>query len=138
MAGSADVTMATSSTPAIKLSFKEIVASVHKQNSSSKSMEGTSGRLEQPPPPKLITLSTLDDKTKDTMVGKRARSLGTASNEPAQKKPLQNSLVFERNPEHGRNQDKEKEIEEEVKRSSQNIEWTRTHYPRISITGFTI
>jgi hypothetical protein len=78
----------------------------------------------------LITLSTLDDKTKDTM-GKRARSLGTATSEPSPKKPSQNSQALTwTNPEHGRNQDREKEIEEEVKRSSQSIEWTRGPLPK--------
>jgi hypothetical protein len=93
MAVSAEATMTTSSAPAIKLSFKEIVSSVHKQNSSSKSVEGASKKLEQPPPSKLITFFTLDDKTKDSM-GKKARSLGTASSEPAPKKPSQNSQAL--------------------------------------------
>jgi hypothetical protein len=78
----------------------------------------------------LITLFPLDDKTKDSM-GKRARTSGTTSNEPAPKKPSQNSQALTwTNPEHGRNQDREKEIEEEVRRSSQNIEWTRGPLPK--------
>jgi hypothetical protein len=121
--------MATSAAPGIKLSFKDIIASGRKQNSSSKGIEETSGKTDQPAPTKMITLSILSDKANDT-TGKRTRSLGSAANEPAQKKPPQNSLAFDRNPEHGRNQDKEKEIEDEVKRSSQNIEWTRGPLPK--------
>jgi hypothetical protein len=121
-AGSTDVTMATSAAPGIKLSIKEMIASGSKQNSSNKGIEDTSGKSDQPTPPKMITLSALNDRANDTM-GKRIRSLGSVvANEPAQKKPPQNNLAFDRNPEHGRNQDKEKEIEDEVKRSSQDIQ----------------
>jgi hypothetical protein len=90
--------METSTAPVIKLSFKEIIASVHKQNKASKNSEGIAGATEQPPPPKLITLSNLGSRKEDTM-GKRTRSLGSAANEPAQKKPPQNSLEPDRNPE---------------------------------------
>ena len=70
-------------------------------------------------------------------MGKRTRSLGTVANEPAQKKPPQNCLasLSERAPllleqPFTRNQDKEKEIEEEVKKSCQNIQWTRGPLPK--------
>ncbi len=71
---STDVTMATSAAPVIKLSFKEIIASVHKQNNGIKNIEVSAGTSEQPTPPRLITLSTLSNKKEDT-VGKRTRSL---------------------------------------------------------------
>jgi hypothetical protein len=130
-----DTVMETSAAPAIKLSFKEIISSVQKQNKSAKNIEGLGGTSEQPPPPRLITLSTLGNKNEDT-VGKRARSMGTMANEPAQKKPPQNSLASDRNPEHTldaprtRNQGREKEVEDEVKRSCQNIQWTRGPLPK--------
>jgi hypothetical protein len=125
-----ETVMETSTAPAIKLSFKEIVSSVQKRNKATKNIEGSSGTSEQPPPPRLITLSTLGSKNEDAP-GKRARSLGTVANEPAQKKPPQNSLASPS--EHisipllleqprPRNQDREKEIEDEVKRSYQNIQ----------------
>jgi hypothetical protein len=62
--------------------------------------------------------------------------MDTIANEPAQKKPPQNSLASDRNAEHvqdaprTRNQDREKEIEEEAKRSCQNIRWTRGPLPK--------
>jgi hypothetical protein len=84
--------METSTAPAIKLSFKEIVSSVQKQNKATKNIEGSAGTSEQPPSPRLITLSTLGSKNEDAP-GKRTRSLGTVANEPAQKKPPQNSLA---------------------------------------------
>jgi hypothetical protein len=130
---STDVTMTTSAAPVIKC-FKEIkIASVHKQNKATKDSEGMAGTSEQPPPPKLITLSNLGNRKEDTM-GKRTRSLGTAANEPAHKKPSQNSLASDPKSEPSReellairtrNQDREKEIDDEVKRSCQNIQWTR-------------
>ncbi len=123
----------TSAAPVIKLSFKEIISSVQRQNNMNKDIAGT---LEQPTPPKLITLSNLGSRKGDTM-GKRTRSLGTVSNEPAQKKPPQNDLAspLERAPllseqPQARNHDKEKEVEEEVKRSCQNIQWTRGPLPK--------
>jgi hypothetical protein len=117
----------------IKLSFKEVISSVQKQNSMNKNIAGIS---EQPTPPKLITLSNLGSKREDTM-GKRTRSLGPAASELAQKKPPQNSLaspsahapLLVEQP-HPRNQDREKEVEEEVKRSYQNIQWTRGPLPK--------
>jgi hypothetical protein len=87
-----DTVMETSTAPAIKLSFKEIVSSVQKQNKATKNIEGSAETSEQPPPPRLITLSTLGSKNEDAP-GKRTRSLGTVANEPAQKKPPQNSLA---------------------------------------------
>jgi hypothetical protein len=126
----ADVTMATSAAPVIKLSFKEVIASVHKQNKANKNIEGSAGTSEQPPPSRLISLSTLSHKKEDT-VGKRARSLGTAASEPDHKKPPQHDLVGDPNSAlaqdaspaiRGRNQDREKEVEDEVKRSCQNIQ----------------
>jgi hypothetical protein len=130
--------METSTAPVIKLSFKEIISSVQKQDKAIRNIEGSAGTSEQPTPPRLITLSTLGNKNEDT-VGKRARSMGTMFNEPAQKKPPQNSLAFDHASEPAqdtlltirtRNQDKEKEIEEEVRRSCQNIQWTRGSLPR--------
>jgi hypothetical protein len=132
-----DTVMETSAAPVIKLSFKEIISSVQKQNRATKNIEGMAGTTEQPTPPRLVTLaSTLGNKNEDT-VGKRARSMGTMANEPAQKKPPQNSLAppSERAPllleqPRPRNHDREKEIEEEVKRSCQNIQWTRGSLPK--------
>ena len=126
----------TSSAPVIKLSFKEVVSSVQKQNMATKNIEGMAGTAEQPTPPRLITLSTLGNKNGDHPV-KRTRSLGTVANEPVQKKPPQNSLASpsERvptsmEPTQPRNQDKEREVEEEVKKSCQNIQWTRGPLPK--------
>jgi hypothetical protein len=79
----------TSAAPVIKLTFKEVISSVQKQNKVNKEIARAS---EQPTPPKLITLSNLGSRTVDTM-GKRTRSLGTVANEPAQKKPPQNGLA---------------------------------------------
>jgi hypothetical protein len=79
----------TSSAPMAKLSFKEVISSAQKQNSKNKNVAGTS---EQPPPPRLITLSTLGSKNED-VIGKRTRSLGTVASKPAQKKPSQNSMA---------------------------------------------
>jgi hypothetical protein len=87
-----DTVMETSTAPAIKLSFKEIVSSVQKQNKATKNIEGSAETSVQPPPPRLITLSTLGSKNEDAP-GKRTRSLETVANEPAQKKPPQNSLA---------------------------------------------
>ncbi len=118
----------TVAAPVIKLSFKEMISSVQRQNNMNKEIARTS---EQPTPPKLITLSNLGSTKGDTM-GKRTRSLGTVANEPAQKKPPQNGLASpsERAPLlseqlKARNHDKEQEVEEEVKRLCQNIQWTR-------------
>jgi hypothetical protein len=126
------VPVVTSAAPVIKLTFKEVISSVQRQNNMNK---GIARKSEQPTPPKLITLSNLGSRTVDTM-GKRTRSLGTVASEPAQKKPPQNSMAStsERAPllleqPCPRNQDKEKEIEEEVKRSCQNIQWTRGPLP---------
>jgi hypothetical protein len=126
------VPVVTSAAPVIKLTFKEVISSVQRQNNMNKEIARKS---EQPTPPKLITLSNLGSRTVDTM-GKRTRSLGTVASEPAQKKPPQNSMAStsERAPllleqPCPRNQDKEKEIEEEVKRSCQNIQWTRGPLP---------
>ncbi len=131
-----DTVMETSTAPAIILSFKEIIFSVQKQTKSTKNIEGSAGTSEQPPAPKVDhPLYSLGNKNEDTL-GKRARSMGTMVNEPTQKKPSQNSLASDRNPEHileapyPRNQDREKEIEEEVKRSCQNIQWTRGPLPK--------
>jgi hypothetical protein len=77
-----DTGMETSTAPVIKLSFKEIISSVQKQNKATKNIEGLAGASEQPTPPRLITLSTIGNKNEDT-VGKRARSMGTLANEPA-------------------------------------------------------
>ncbi len=119
-----------SSAPTTKLSFN---SSAQKLNSQNKNGARTS---EQPTPPKLITLSTLGNKNGDHPV-KRTRSLGTVANEPAQKKPPQNSLAppservpISKEPPQPRNQDKEKEVEEEVKKSCQNIQWTRGPLPK--------
>jgi hypothetical protein len=122
----------TSAAPVIKLTFKEMISSVQKQNNANKEIARAS---EQPTPPKLITLSSLGNRKEDN-VGKRTRSLGAVASEPAQKKPPQNSmastterpLLLLEQP-VPRNQDKEKEIEEEVKRSCQNIQWTRGPLP---------
>ncbi len=128
--------MEASTAPVIKLSFKEIVSSVQKQNKATKNIDGIAGTAEQPTPPRLIALSTLGNKNEHT-IGKRTRSLGPAANEPAQKKSSQNSLAssLERSPllieqPRPRNQDREEEIEEEVKRSCQNIQWTREPLPK--------
>jgi hypothetical protein len=134
-----DAVMETSTAPAINLSFKEIISSVQKQNKATKNIEGSAGTSEQPPPPRLITLSTLGSKNEDT-AGKRTRSLGTTAKEPAHKKPSQNSPAPVPTSEPSRDelmvprtrdyQDREKEIENEVKRSCQNIQWTRGPLPK--------
>jgi hypothetical protein len=129
-----DTIMEISAAPVIKLNFKEIISSVQKQNRATKNIEGMAGTTEQPTPPRLITLSSnLGNKNEDT-VGKRARSMGTMVNEPAQKKPAQNSLASPsedaQDAPRARNQDREKEIEEEVRRSCQNIQWTRGPLPK--------
>jgi hypothetical protein len=61
----------TSAAPVIKLSFKEVISSVQRQNNMNKEIARTS---EQPTPPKLITLSNLGSRKGDT-VGKRTNSL---------------------------------------------------------------
>ena len=131
----------TSAAPVIKLTFKEVIASVQKQNNVNKEVARTS---EPPTPPKLITLSNPGSRKEDT-VGKRTRSLGTFASEPAQKKPPQNSLDILRervalsaDQLRARNLDKEKEVEEEVKRSCQNIQGHVDRSPRMLITGSTI
>jgi hypothetical protein len=48
-----DTVMETSAAPAIKLSFKEIISSVQKQNKSTKNIEGLGGTSEQPPATKV-------------------------------------------------------------------------------------
>jgi hypothetical protein len=72
-------------------------------------------------------------------MGKRTRSLGTMAQEPAHKKFSQNSPATgpTSEPSRGevgvlrtRDQDKEKEIEDEVRRSCQNIQWTRGPLPK--------
>jgi hypothetical protein len=87
--------METSTAPAIKLSFKEVIASGQVRNKATKNIEGSTVTSEQPTPPRLLTLSTLGSKKEDAE-GKRTRSLGTVANEPAQKKPPQNSLATSR------------------------------------------
>ena len=123
----------TSAAPVIKLTFKEVISSVQKQNNVNKEIARAS---EQPTPPKLITLSNPGSRTVDTM-GKRTRSLGAVASEPAQKKPPQNSyeslrerVVLSSDQLRVRNHDKEKEVEEEVKKSCQNIQWTRGPLPK--------
>jgi hypothetical protein len=134
-----DTVMETGTAPAIKLSFKEIISSVQKQNSAAKDIEGSAGTSEQPTPPRLITLSTLGNKNEDT-VGKRTRSMGTMANEPAQKKPTpQNSLASNHTSSEPfqskvqdfrtRDQGREKEVEDKVRRSCQNIQWVRGPLP---------
>ncbi len=133
-----DTVMETSSAPVIKLSFKEVIFSVQKQNKVTKNIEGIARTSEQLTPPRLIVLSTLGNKNEDTM-GKRTRSLGTMAQEPAHKKPTQNSPATGPTSEPSRDelgvlrtrdQDKEKEVEDEVKRSCQNIQWTRGPLPK--------
>ncbi len=126
-----DIDMETRTAPVIssasttKPTFKEIISSTRRLNSQNKNGAGVS---EQPTPPRLITLSAPGSKNDDAP-GKRTRSLGTLANEPAQKKPPQNSqaspaerVPISKEPPQLRNQDKEKEVEEEVKRSCQNIQ----------------
>ena len=123
----------TSAAPVIKLTFKEVISSVQKQNNVNKEIARAS---EQPTPPKLITLSNPGSRTVDTM-GKRTRSLGAVASEPAQKKPPQNSyeslrerVALSSDQLRVRNLDREKEVEEEVKKSCQNIQWTRGPLPK--------
>ncbi len=79
-----DTIMEINAAPVVaSAAFKEVISSVQKQSSMNKNIAGTS---EQPTPPKLIILSNLGSKKEDIM-GKRARSLGPAASEPAQKKP---------------------------------------------------
>jgi hypothetical protein len=124
----------TSSAPVTKLSFKEVISSVQKQNSRNKNIAGIVGTSEQPTPPRLLTLSTPGGKNEDT-VGKKTRSIGTVANEPAQKKPPQNSLASSHTSSEPsqnkvpvlrtRDQDMEKDIEDKVRKSCQNIQWVR-------------
>jgi hypothetical protein len=141
-----DTVMETSTARVVKLSFKEITASVHKQNKAFKNSEGIAGATEQPPPPKLIILSNLGSRKEDTM-GKRTRSLGSAANEPAQKKPPQNSLAPDRDPEP--DQDPPWQFVHEIRTGRKKLKMklgdlVRTfsgnvdHYRRTLITGFTI
>jgi hypothetical protein len=66
---------------------------VHYQGESSGM--GVVAEEQQPPLPRLITLSTLGSKNEDAP-GKRTRSLGTVANEPAQKKPPMVVVVSEK------------------------------------------
>jgi hypothetical protein len=121
-----DTVMETSTEPAVKLTFKEVISSVQVRNKASKNIEGSAGTSVQPTPPRLIILSTLGNKNEDT-VGKRTRSMGTMANEPAQKNPPQNSLASNHTSSESvqskmqdlrtRDQEREKEVEEKVRRS---------------------
>jgi hypothetical protein len=133
-----DAVMETRTAPAIKLTFKEIISSGQKQVKAEKNMEWSAGTSGQPTPPRVISLSTLGGKNEDT-VGKRTRSLGTVGSEPAQKKPPQNSLASNHTSSEpfqtkvqelrARDQDKEKEVEDKVRKSCQNIQWVRGPLP---------
>ncbi len=133
-----DAIMETRTAPVIKLTFKEIISSGQKQVKAEKNMEGSAGTSGQPTPSRVISLSTLGGKNEDT-VGKRTRSLGTVAKEPAQKKPPQNSHASSHNSSElpqstkqisrVRNHDMEKEIEEKVRKSCQNIQWVRGPLP---------
>ena len=50
---SVDVAMATIAATVIKLSFKEVMESVHKQNKTNKNIEGSAGTFDQPPTVKI-------------------------------------------------------------------------------------
>jgi hypothetical protein len=133
----ADIAMEPIAELAVKLTFKGVIDSARKRIQVNKNIDGPAGTEVRSPPPRLISLSTLSDK-KDDLVGKRARSFGAPANEPAQpahKKPPQydpgaypsfQAKVVEM---RTRNQEKEKEVEDEVRRSCQNIPWTRGPLP---------
>jgi hypothetical protein len=122
--------------PAIKLIFKGVIDSARKRIKANKNMDGPAGTEAPSPPPRLISLFTLSDK-RDDLIGKRAGPFGAPVNEPAQpahKKPPQydpgtDPSFQARVAEMYTNQEKEKEGEDEVKRSCQNIQWTHGPLP---------
>ncbi len=73
-----DTIMETTAAPVIKLSFKEIISTVQKQNMATKNIEGMAGTSEQPTPPRLITLSTLGNKNEDISHGQENYILGAS------------------------------------------------------------
>jgi hypothetical protein len=99
-------------------------------------MDGSTGTEAPPAPLRLISLGTLSSK-KDNSANKRTRSSMSHVNDPEQpasKKHPQNasapSLPVLDSRDHvparrTRNQEKEKEIEDEVRKSCQNVRWTR-------------
>ncbi len=99
----------------------------------------TTGTDSVPAHRKLITLSSLGNK-KDDSANKRTRTSAEQPNvheQPASKKPLQNSdpipvrqqsseIVADK---RIRNQEKEEATQEEVRRSAQNVRWTKGPLP---------
>ncbi len=92
-------------------------------------MDGSSGTETTPTLRRLLTLSSLGGK-KDDAVNKRTRSSAAHSSnheQPANKRPPQNiETSVERN---GRNHEREEAIQEDVRRSSQNVRWIKGPVP---------
>jgi hypothetical protein len=92
-------------------------------------MDGTAGTEVVPTLRKLLTLSSLGGR-KDDSANKRTRTSAAHSSEqqqPASKRPPKDvETSAQRNQ---RNQKREKVIQEEVKRSSQNVRWERCPLP---------
>jgi hypothetical protein len=139
---SRDIAMETTAEPAVKLTFQEVLASASNKRNLDNDDERAAKESATATPPKLISLFTLSSR-RDDVVGKRARPTDAPASEPtppANKKPprLDQSLdslagmtMAERaQTRNTRNQEREKWVEEEVRKVCQGIQWTRGPLPR--------
>jgi hypothetical protein len=143
----------TSAAPANRLSFKQALE-ISKKNRSQSAAVSTKAKTDLVPSHrKMITLSSLGTK-RDDSANKRTRTALEPTNDqeqPVSKKPPQNSdqeqPVSKKPPQNNdptpnrqvssevapkrrsRNPEKEEAIEEEVRRSAQNVRWTKGPLP---------
>ena len=129
----------TSTAPVNRLSFKQALEITRNNRAKDTSIGTSTGTDSVPAHRKLITLSSLGIK-KDDSADKRTRTLTEQSSiqeQPASKKPPHNSdpnPVRQQGSEiaanrRTRNQEKKEAIQEEVRRSAQNVRWTKGPLP---------
>ncbi len=124
--------------PATRPSFREVLDSSRERPSRDVTMDGPTGTEITPAHQRLITLTPLSNK-KDDSGNKKTRSSMAHSNDqeqPASKKSPQNAEppTVQNARDHVAahrmgNQEKEKEVQEQVRRSCQNVQWTKGPLP---------
>jgi len=121
--------------PAAQPSFKDALVSSQDQPSPDVIMDGSSGTENTPTLRKLITLSSLSGK-KDDAANKRTRSSASHSSDqeqPSLKRPPQNAGSSSRHESsterRARNLEREEFVQEEVRRSSQDVRWKKGPLP---------
>jgi hypothetical protein len=129
----------TSAAPVNRLSFKQALEISKNNRSQGAAIVTSTGTGSVPSHRRLITLSSLGIK-KDDSANKRTRTSSEPSNDqeqPVSKKPPQNSDPIPNRQtgsevvpgRRSRNQEKEEAIQEEVRRSAQNVRWTKGPLP---------